>query len=145
MATSFEHPGLKVVVAGSEREAAAAMVGFVGGFAVAAPLKAATVIQLGIVIVETTAAAAAVAVAAIFVTVVIEAVDLRGPAVTIAESVAAAVSSGIGFAATIAVVTAATVFVAAATVSVVAATVSVAAASVIQELENSITWKDHQC
>ena len=63
-----------MVVAGSEKEATAAMVGFVDEFAVPAPLEAAKVIQLGRVIVETTAAA--VAVAAISVTVVIEVVAL---------------------------------------------------------------------
>ena len=89
----------QVVVAGCEKEAIAAMVGFVDELAVAAPLEAATAIQLGRVIVEMTAAA----VAAISVKIVIEAAALRGPAATVAESVAAAVSSDTGFAATVSV------------------------------------------
>lgn len=100
------------VVIGSVKEAIAAMVGFVDGSADAATFEAATVVQLGRVIVVMIVAAAAVA--AISVTVVTEAVAPRSPAVTIAEAVAAAVPSGTGFVATIVVVTAATVSVAAA-------------------------------
>lgn len=88
-----------VVAPGSEKEATAAMVDSVDEFAVAATLEAAEATQPRSVIVEPTAAAA---VAAIFGEVVI-AVALRGPAVTVAESAAAAVSSGTGFAAVVSV------------------------------------------
>lgn len=86
------------VFVGFESEATAAIVGFVDALFADAPLETATVIQLVRVIVETTAAAAVVA--AISVIIVIEVVALRGPAVPVDESVAAAVSSGTGFAAT---------------------------------------------